>query len=63
VKHGKEETRQLTTGVHTVQDISCVECDTVLGWTYVHAHEPTQKYKEGKFILEKQYITQQQVSQ
>lgn len=44
--------RQLVTGAHTVSDISCRNCGTVLGWKYVEAAEETQKYKVGKFILE-----------
>jgi len=60
VAYGPHEDRQLTTGLHTVCDISCIECETLLGWCYVRAHEPQQKYKEGKFILEKQYIHKHQ---
>lgn len=33
-------------------DVSCVICNTVLGWKYVDAKEMAQKYKIGKFILE-----------
>ncbi|KAG9193684.1 hypothetical protein G6011_03719 [Alternaria panax] len=44
--------RQLVTGAHTVSDISCRSCDSVLGWKYVDAAEESQKYKVGKFILE-----------
>lgn len=44
--------RQLVTGAHTVSDISCVFCGSVLGWKYVAAEEETQRYKVGKFILE-----------
>ncbi|KAK8206865.1 hypothetical protein M8818_004700 [Zalaria obscura] len=44
--------RQLVTGAHTVSDISCAQCGSVLGWKYVAAEEETQKYKVGKFILE-----------
>ncbi|CAI6335535.1 unnamed protein product [Periconia digitata] len=44
--------RQLVTGAHTVSDISCRSCGTVLGWKYVDAVEESQKYKVGKFILE-----------
>ncbi|KAF2124157.1 yippee-domain-containing protein, partial [Dothidotthia symphoricarpi CBS 119687] len=44
--------RQLVTGAHTVSDISCVRCGSVLGWKYVDAAEEAQKYKVGKFILE-----------
>ena len=44
--------RQLVTGAHTVSDISCAHCGSVLGWKYVAAEEEPQKYKVGKFILE-----------
>lgn len=44
--------RQLLTGAHAVADIYCVCCDTTLGWKYVQAYVPAQKYKEGKFIIE-----------
>jgi len=48
----KAHARQLVTGAHTVSDISCRSCGSVLGWKYVDAAEETQKYKVGKFILE-----------
>jgi hypothetical protein len=44
--------RQLVTGAHTVADISCRTCGSVLGWKYVEAEEESQRYKVGKFILE-----------
>lgn len=44
--------RQLVTGAHTVGDISCAQCGSVLGWKYVSAEEEAQRYKVGKFILE-----------
>ncbi|KAI9699881.1 MAG: hypothetical protein M1820_007056 [Bogoriella megaspora] len=44
--------RQLVTGAHTVCDISCAQCGSVLGWKYVAAEEEAQRYKVGKFILE-----------
>ncbi|KAJ9516586.1 hypothetical protein QJQ45_015243, partial [Haematococcus lacustris] len=50
---GPKEDRILMTGLHTVADIHCTSCNTVLGWKYEHAHEVSQKYKEGKFIIEK----------
>ena len=72
VKTGTKEERLLITGLHTVADISCISCHTVLGWKYVRcsdslpiglsdgcvrskeqAFEESQKYKEGKFIIEK----------
>ncbi|KAI8579627.1 hypothetical protein K450DRAFT_157023, partial [Umbelopsis ramanniana AG] len=53
VDHGESEERNMITGLHTVRDIACSKCKTIVGWTYVKAVEESQKYKEGKFILEK----------
>jgi hypothetical protein len=44
--------RQLVTGAHTVGDISCAQCGSVLGWKYIAAEDEGQRYKVGKFILE-----------
>ncbi|KAG5233679.1 hypothetical protein OIU76_001049 [Salix suchowensis] len=56
---GPKEDRNLTTGLHTVADISCADCQEVLGWKYERAYEVSQKYKEGKFIFEKSKIVQE----
>uniref|UniRef100_A0A6T0DRN4 Protein yippee-like n=1 Tax=Chrysotila carterae TaxID=13221 RepID=A0A6T0DRN4_CHRCT len=56
VNTGPEENRLLLTGLHVVSDIFCNSCDTRLGWKYIEALEENQKYKEGKFILEKEMI-------
>jgi hypothetical protein len=50
---GVKEDRHLMTGLHTVADICCLQCQEVLGWKYEKAYEESQKYKEGKYILEK----------
>ncbi|KAK4657563.1 hypothetical protein QC762_213610 [Podospora pseudocomata] len=52
IRLGPTEKRQLATGPHEVADIFCAICETKLGWKYVKADEPSQKYKVGKFILE-----------
>ncbi|KAI9725593.1 MAG: hypothetical protein M1828_003081 [Chrysothrix sp. TS-e1954] len=44
--------RHLVTGMHTVCDVSCSLCGSVVGWKYVGAEEEAQRYKVGKFILE-----------
>ncbi|KAK2762818.1 hypothetical protein FQN54_000993 [Arachnomyces sp. PD_36] len=49
--------RQLVTGAHTVSDISCFHCGSVLGWKYVAAEEESQRYKVGKYILETKRIS------
>ncbi|XP_050152460.1 protein yippee-like At4g27745 [Malus sylvestris] len=56
---GPKEDRHLMTGLHTVADVSCCDCHEVLGWKYERAYEQTQKYKEGKFILEKSKIVKE----
>lgn len=49
---GPAEERVLLTGLHAVADIYCLCCRTTLGWKYEHAFESSQKYKEGKYIIE-----------
>ena len=49
-------TLTLTLATQVVADIYCNACDTRLGWKYVEAFEESQKYKEGRFILEKAMI-------
>jgi hypothetical protein len=81
VSVGEKEERIMMTGLHTVSDIFCVGCGSIVGWKYVRfrginlnfqciyvsivavsyvdffpqetAHEKTQKYKEGKSVLER----------
>eukprot|EP00243_Klebsormidium_subtile_P003342 TRINITY_DN16708_c0_g1_i1.p1 TRINITY_DN16708_c0_g1~~TRINITY_DN16708_c0_g1_i1.p1 ORF type:complete len:112 (-),score=2.05 TRINITY_DN16708_c0_g1_i1:569-904(-) len=50
---GPKEDRHLTTGLHTVADIYCSCCQQILGWKYEQAYDESQKYKEGKYIIEK----------
>ncbi|SGZ07194.1 BQ5605_C031g10999 [Microbotryum silenes-dioicae] len=49
INAGPPEDRPMTTGLHTVRDISCAKCTAN---TY-KAYDASQKYKEGKFILER----------
>uniref|UniRef100_A0A0G4HZI6 Protein yippee-like n=1 Tax=Chromera velia CCMP2878 TaxID=1169474 RepID=A0A0G4HZI6_9ALVE len=55
-----KEERYLVTGMHTVCDVFCVSCRSIVGWRYIKAKEPEQKYKEGKTILEKMRICRQE---
>ncbi|PCH33089.1 yippee-domain-containing protein [Wolfiporia cocos MD-104 SS10] len=56
VKHEKKEDRALLTGVHTVADVSCIGCNARLGWYYYKASDQSQKYKEGKYLLERERL-------
>ncbi|ORZ33254.1 yippee-like protein [Catenaria anguillulae PL171] len=57
ISEGPCEERSMTTGLHVVRDVFCLTCGRTLGWTYVHAYEESQRYKEGKYILEKLLLT------
>mmetsp|Transcript_17117 Transcript_17117/g.37222 ORF Transcript_17117/g.37222 Transcript_17117/m.37222 type:complete len:125 (-) Transcript_17117:423-797(-) len=57
VSAGPKEDRLMTTGLHTVSDIFCNRCNRIVGWKYEEAFDRTQKYKEGKFILERAKMT------
>ncbi|KAI6703723.1 hypothetical protein NL676_012859 [Syzygium grande] len=56
---GAEEERLMISGIHTVEDIFCCCCGQILGWKYVAAHDKNQKYKEGKFVLERWRIMEE----
>ncbi len=46
----------MLTGLHLVRDVFCICCHQKLGWAYDCAAEESQRYKEGKVILENAYI-------
>ncbi|XP_058072419.1 protein yippee-like At5g53940 [Magnolia sinica] len=53
VSIGAQEERIMQSGMHTISDIFCCFCGQVVGWKYEAAHDKSQKYKEGKFVLER----------
>ncbi|KAK0593660.1 hypothetical protein LWI29_026648 [Acer saccharum] len=57
---GRREEKKLMTGVYTIANIYCGKCGQELGWHYLRAHDPKQKYKEGNFILEKLKMIKEQ---
>ena len=57
VIEGEPVERSMTTGKHIVRDIFCQRCiSTIVGWKYDKAFEPSEKYKEGKYILEAELL-------
>lgn len=56
VKEGERENKVLMSGRHVIASIRCTGCDTELGWRYFVSPDSSQKYKEGKYILEKSRI-------
>ncbi|KAI8895469.1 Yippee/Mis18 [Globomyces pollinis-pini] len=55
---GKAEERRMLTGLHVVRDVYCNGCQSILGWKYDKAYESSQKYKEGRYVLELGLIRQ-----
>ncbi|KAI9679810.1 MAG: hypothetical protein M1817_004824 [Caeruleum heppii] len=53
---GETAERNMTTGKHVVRDVSCKQCRETVGWKYDRAYETSQKYKEGKYILEAELL-------
>jgi hypothetical protein len=56
VLHGAPQSRAMTTGTHVVSDLYCIECRTRVGWRYLHASEPAQRYKVGHCVLERALV-------
>ncbi|XP_018654269.1 putative yippee protein [Schistosoma mansoni] len=56
IVHSDIQDRVMLTGRHLVRDVVCIKCNTKLGWMYEHAMEESQRYKEGKVILERALI-------
>ncbi|XP_030460294.1 protein yippee-like At4g27745 [Syzygium oleosum] len=48
----RAQDRELLTGAFSVADIYCSNCHEGMGWKYVRAYDPKQKYKEGRFIID-----------
>ena len=49
----------MLTGRHIVRDVSCKNCNVNLGWVYEFATEENQRYKEGRVILERALVNEQ----
>lgn len=61
-RQGSPVVRKLTTGNHLVRDVYCLCCDTKLGWLYEFTNEDAERYKEGKFILERRLVREAEVA-
>jgi hypothetical protein len=44
-----------------VVDVACRGCRSTIGWHYLHAYEPTESYKIGKYVLEKVWLAKSDV--
>jgi len=53
VSEGESKDKDMMSGKHLVADITCNNCNSYVGWTYINAYEELNKYKVGKSVLEK----------
>ncbi|KAK6117744.1 hypothetical protein DH2020_044422 [Rehmannia glutinosa] len=56
---GPKEDKQLITGYYTIANIFCSKCGVEMGWTYVRAFDAREKFKEGRYIVEKAKISKE----
>ncbi|KAK2856053.1 hypothetical protein Q5P01_004788 [Channa striata] len=56
LQHSEVQDRVMLTGRHMVRDVSCKNCNSKLGWMYEFATEESQRYKEGRVILERALV-------
>ncbi|KAK5616520.1 hypothetical protein CRENBAI_009408, partial [Crenichthys baileyi] len=56
LQHSEVQDRVMLTGRHMVRDVSCKNCNSKLGWMYEFATEESQRYKEGRIILERALV-------
>uniref|UniRef100_A0A4W2HS25 Protein yippee-like n=1 Tax=Bos indicus x Bos taurus TaxID=30522 RepID=A0A4W2HS25_BOBOX len=56
LQYSEVQDRVILTGCHMVRDVSCKNCNSKLGWIYEFATEDSQRYKEGRVILERTLV-------
>ncbi|XP_060772097.1 protein yippee-like 5 isoform X2 [Neoarius graeffei] len=56
VQYSDVQDREMVTGRHMVRDVSCKNCNSKLGWMYEFAIDNSQRYKEGRVILERALV-------
>ncbi|TFK22556.1 hypothetical protein FA15DRAFT_695619 [Coprinopsis marcescibilis] len=56
VKLAKPGVQLMATGAHTMSEITCGSCHIYLGWKILKAHEASERWKEGYFLLELEHL-------
>lgn len=46
----------MKTGAHTMQELTCSSCSTYMGWKIVRAHDESESWKDGNFLLELEHL-------
>jgi hypothetical protein len=56
VRYDRPSIQLMTSGAYTIQEIMCQGCSSYLGWKMIHAHERSERWKEGKHVLELEFL-------
>ncbi|KAH8115271.1 hypothetical protein DFH11DRAFT_1488552, partial [Phellopilus nigrolimitatus] len=56
VSLGRRQVWLMHTGAHTVRELACLGCKAYVGFQIVHAHEHAERWKDGAYILERQFL-------
>ncbi|ODV94871.1 hypothetical protein PACTADRAFT_50724 [Pachysolen tannophilus NRRL Y-2460] len=54
---GEPNVRTMITGRYVACDIKCHQCHRYIGWKYLKSEDKNQKFKEGKYIIELDTLT------
>ena len=46
----------MRSGAHTIREVRCISCTSYIGWKIVQAHEHRERWKEGAFVLERDFL-------
>ncbi|KAI0747200.1 hypothetical protein C8Q80DRAFT_1106202 [Daedaleopsis nitida] len=49
----------MDSGAYTIAEFICTACDAYLGWQFVRAHDGPERWKEGLYILELDFVVSQ----
>ncbi|KJH47794.1 yippee putative zinc-binding protein [Dictyocaulus viviparus] len=61
IRQGVPIIHRLITGYHIVRDVFCILCDTKLGWVYEFIQASAERYKEGKFVIDRRLVQEIEV--
>jgi len=56
VRYDRPSIQLMTSGAYTIQEVICLVCTSYLGWKMIRAHERSERWKEGKHILELEFV-------
>uniref|UniRef100_A0A0N5AYP8 Protein yippee-like n=1 Tax=Syphacia muris TaxID=451379 RepID=A0A0N5AYP8_9BILA len=56
ILEAEKESREMLSGTHLIRDVFCKRCGLKLGWMYEYTAEDSQRYKEGRIILERKLV-------